>query len=103
MHFFGIFSPKNLVVWRKSTIFALDFGKVIFGAYRNGFRRKRSRMGTKAPKKGAISPQKDHKLLKISYNWAVRLKFAAKIRKNINFTKFLDNKIKLNIKLWHNC
>ena len=56
-------------------------------------------MGTKTPKKGAISPQKDHKLLKISYNLAVRLKFAAKIRKKYNFTKFLDNKIKLNNKI----
>lgn len=79
--------------------FAPDFGRVIFGTYLKGFRRKRSRMGTKTPKKGTISPQKDHKLLKISYNLAVRLKFAAKIRKNINSTKFLDNKIKLNNKI----
>lgn len=28
------------------------------------------------------------------------MKFAAKIRKNINFTKFLDNKIKLNNKIY---
>lgn len=45
--------------------------------------------GYKRPAKGYNKSTKRPKLLKISHNLAVRMKFAAKIRKNINSTKFL--------------
>lgn len=47
----------------------------------------------KRPAEGAKSPQNDQILLKISHNLAVEMKFAAKVRKFINSTKFFETKI----------
>ena len=87
-----IFLHKNLAVREKSIIFALDFGKDIFQMGLNGFRRKRSRMGKIPPKR----VQKVHKKTSTQnfIQIGVRMKFAAKIQKENEFTKFLDNKIK---------